>query len=65
MVVRDTLHELVDALPETQVGTAKTFLEFLIEKQRNGDNNDLEILNENAERLNEEAEDVLSYQVGL
>ena len=35
------------------------------EARRNRDMKDLEAINRNAERLNEEAEDVLAYQVDL
>lgn len=62
---KDKLHELVDALPEHQVNTAKSFLEFLSKKEAHNQNDDLEILNRNSDYLNEEAADVLTYQISL
>ena len=38
---------------------------FAIRKRRARDLKDLEAINRNAERLNKEAEDVLTYQVNL
>ena len=35
------------------------------QKQKKRDAKDLDILNKKAEKLNKEAEDVLSYQIGL
>ncbi len=64
-MVKNKLHELVDALPENHVDTAGSFLEFLVEKKAQKQNNDLEILNNNSDYLNEEAADVLTYQVSL
>ncbi|NIR51779.1 hypothetical protein GWO43_24685 [candidate division KSB1 bacterium] len=62
---KNKLHELVDALPEHQVNTAQSFLEFLLKKEAHNQNNDLEILNRNSDYLNKEASDVLTYQVSL
>jgi metal-responsive CopG/Arc/MetJ family transcriptional regulator len=39
---------------------------FLVESRApRGDHNELEMINRNADRLNQEAEDVLTYQVEL
>ena len=44
----------------------RILMEFLDKLKRSSPNSkDLEIINKNAERLNKEAEDVLSYQVKL
>ena len=52
-------------------GNRSEFIERILQeflnkmKRRPRQSNDLEILNRNADRLNREAEDVLSYQVKL
>ena len=63
---KEQLHELVDALPEHKVKTAGNLLGTLLrhnaQKQKQ---DDLEILNRNSDYLNQEATDVLEYQVSL
>ena len=62
---KDQLHELVEALPEDQVMTAGNLLESLLEQNAHKQDYDLEILNRNSDYLNQEATDVLEYQVSL
>lgn len=62
---KDQLHELVDALPVHQVTTAGNLLESLIEQNAHKQDHDLKILNQNFDYLNQEATDVLEYQVSL
>jgi metal-responsive CopG/Arc/MetJ family transcriptional regulator len=65
--------ELVQSIDEL-LGVQKNMSEFIekavrdyVERQtqRKRDLHDLDILNKKADKLNKEAEDVLSYQVGL
>jgi len=62
---KDQLHELVEALPEHQVTSAGNLLESLLEQNTQKQDHDLEILNRNSDYFNQEATDVLDYQVGL
>lgn len=62
---KDQLHELIDALSDEQVAIAGNLLESLLEKNAHKQKHDLEILNRNADHLNQEATDVLEYQVSL
>ena len=65
----DLIHQ-IDALSD-RYGTRSALIEQAVRDflaaagQRQRDRQDLEILNRQAERLNQEAEDVLSYQVEL
>lgn len=62
---KDQLHELVDSLPDHQVTTAGNLLESLLEQKNHKQDHDLEILNRNSDYFNQEATDVLEYQVSL
>ena len=51
-----SISELIEDLVRSFLGKAKG---------TNGDDQELELINRNADRLNQEAEDVLTYQVDL
>jgi hypothetical protein len=63
---RETIHKLIDELPERGLRAAKLYLERLKQSPEEvaaGDKRDAEIINVHADELNAEAEDVLGYQV--
>ena len=62
---RETLHKLIDELPERDLRAAKLYLERLkqsLEEVAARDKRDAEIINAHADELNTEAKDVLGYQ---
>ena len=62
---RETIHKLIDELPERDLRAAKLYLERLKQSSAEvvaGDKRDAELVNTHADELNAEAEDVLCYQ---
>jgi hypothetical protein len=62
---RETIHKLIDELPERDLRAAKLYLQRLKQSPEEvaaGDKRDAEIINIHADELNAEAEDVLGYQ---
>ena len=70
ITLSDYLVEQIDSMLSSSENRSN-FIEEAVKKyielkrRRTRDRNDLEILNSNIERLNREAEDVLSYQVKI
>lgn len=62
---RETVHKLVDQLPEGELVAAKRYLERLARSPEQAiahDQREAETINAHAAELNAEAEDVLGYQ---
>jgi metal-responsive CopG/Arc/MetJ family transcriptional regulator len=70
ITLSDTLLREIDKIVGKK-GNRSVFIEHAIEdslekrKREKRDKKDLELINQNAEALNQEAEDVLSYQVDM
>jgi len=59
---RQTLHVLVDELPEERLEKAIHVLQRVKRSNNNNEQREIDIINAHADELNAEMEDVLGYQ---